>query len=165
MGICSSCLGRDRRDGSSDEDEGSRLLFDDPHSTQYGTFGDQPTGVVQEDPQDVQRETEALQKIVALTSSHLVDIFAMVPQTSQRGPSTAYTAHDARLLRFQDVLAKMSTEPDSVEEVPAGTVSPECDGWIVNGEETGAGSDFKVVKSEEIGPLLGGFADLESRRN
>jgi len=165
MGICSSCLGWDRRDSSSDEDEGSRLLFDDPHSTQYGTFGDQPAGVVQEDPQDVQRETEALQKIVALTSSHLVDIFAMVPQTSQRGSTTTYTAHDARLLRFQDVLAKMSTEPNSMEEPPTDAVSPECDGWIVNGDETGADNEFKVVKSEEIGPLLGGFTDLASRRN
>jgi len=171
MGICSSCLGWDRRDGSSDEDEGSRLLFDDPsHSaisggSKYGTFGDQATGVVQEDPQDVQRETEALQKIVALTSSHLVDIFAMVPQTSQRGSTTTYTAHDARLLRFQDVLAKMSTEPDSMGELPAGIVSPECDGWIVSGDETGADNEFKVVKSEEIGPLLGGFTDIEPRRN
>jgi len=165
MGICSSCLGRDRRDGSSEEDEGSRLLFDDPHATQYGTFGDQTAGVVPEDPQDVQRETEALQKIVALTSSHLVDIFAMAPQNSQRGPSTTYTGQDARLLRFQDVLAKMSTEPDSTEEQPTGSVSPEGDGWIVNGEETDASNDFKVVKSTEIGPLLGGFADLESRRN
>lgn len=50
------------------QDEGSRLLFDDPHSSQYGTFGDQPAGVVPEDPENVQRETEALQKIVALTS-------------------------------------------------------------------------------------------------
>jgi len=165
MGICSSCLGWDRRDGSSDEDEGSRLLFDDPQSTQYGTFGDQTAGAVQEDPQDVQRETEALQKIVALTSSHLVDIFAMVPQTSQRGPPTTYTAQDSRLLRFQDVLAKMSTEPNLEEELPTGTVSPEGDGWIVNGEETDASNDFKVVKSEEIGPLLGGFADIEPRRN
>jgi len=165
MGICLSCLGRDRRDASSDEDEGSRLLFDDPHSTQYGTFGDQTAGIVQEDPQDVQRETEALQKIVALTSSHLVDIFALFPHNSPRGPSTTYTAQDARLLRFQDVLAKMSTEQDSTEEMPTEAVSPEGDGWIVNGEETDASNDFKVVKSKEIGPLLGGFTELESRQN
>lgn len=59
----------------------------------------------------------------------------------------------------------MSTEPDSIEELPAGTVSQEADGWIVNGGETDASNDFKVVKTEEIGPLLGGFTDLESRRN
>lgn len=89
----------------------------------------------------------------------------MVPQTSQRESSATYTAQDARLLRFQDVLAKMSTEQDSMEEPPTGTVSPECDGWIVNGEETDVDNDFKVVKSEDIGPLLGGFTDIESRRN
>jgi len=163
MGICSSCLGWDRRDGSSDEDEGSRLLFDDPHP--YGTFGDQPAGVVPEDPENVQRETEALQKIVALTSSHLVDIFAVAPPNSHRGPSTTFTGQDARLMRFQDVLAKMSAEPDSTEDLSTEAVSPESEGWAVNGEETDTGNDFKVVKSKERGPLLGGFEDLDTRQN
>lgn len=95
----------------------------------------------------------------------MVDIFALVPQNSPRGQSTAYTAQDARLLRFQDVLAKMSTEQDSTEEISTETVSPGGDGWIVYGEETDANNDFKVVKSKEIGPLLGGFTDLESRQN
>jgi len=159
MGICSSCLGIDRRDGSSDEDEGSRLLFDDPHSTQYGTFGDQTPSVIQEDPQEVQRETETLQKIVALTSSHLVDIFAMVPQTSTRGPSDFAATHNSRLLRFQDVLAKMTTESNEMENATHGAVSPGGHGWIINGGElSDTGRDFRVVKSEDASPLVGGFA-------
>lgn len=88
----------------------------------------------------------------------------MALQAAPRGPSTAYTARDARLSRFQDALAKLSTEPDQVEELPAGSVSPEGDGWVVNGDGPDASSDFKVVKSEGIGPLLGGFADIEPRR-
>lgn len=101
----------------------------------------------------------------AIPRSHLVDIFATAPPSSQRGPSTTFTGQDARLVRFQDVLAKMSAEPESSEDLPTDAVSPEGEGWIVNGEETDASNDFKVVKSKEIGPLLGGFADLESRQN
>ena len=88
MGACSSCLGRDQSRDLSDEascmrqftsdeseltrawdyDEQSRLLFDDPHGNHYGSFGEQNAGIVQADPQEVQRETEALQKVVTLTS-------------------------------------------------------------------------------------------------
>ena len=52
----------------SSQDENSRLLFDDPHANHYGSFGDQGAGTTQADPQEVQRETEALQKVVAQTS-------------------------------------------------------------------------------------------------
>jgi hypothetical protein len=85
MGVCASCLGREKEsnedvsiecalaeemipDISCLQDENSRLLFDDPHSLNYGGFGDQSTGASQADPQDVQQESEALQKIVAQTS-------------------------------------------------------------------------------------------------
>jgi len=52
------------------QDEQQRLLFDDPHANHYGSFGDQNTGLVQADPQEVQREIEALQKVVAQTSKY-----------------------------------------------------------------------------------------------
>lgn len=84
MGICSSCLPR-RRKPSTDvsyelitnwycakidviQEADSRLLFDDPHTVNYGSFGEQHPTALQADPQDVQRESEALQKIVAQTS-------------------------------------------------------------------------------------------------
>lgn len=50
------------------QDEQSRLLFDDPCVNHYGSFGDHSTGIIQADPQEVQRETEALQKVVTQTS-------------------------------------------------------------------------------------------------
>ena len=50
------------------QDEQSRLLFEDPHGNHYGSFGEQNAGVIQADPQEVQRETEALQKVVTATS-------------------------------------------------------------------------------------------------
>jgi Late endosomal/lysosomal adaptor and MAPK and MTOR activator len=50
------------------QDTDSRLLFDDPNTINYGSFGDHNAAALQADPQDVQREAEALQKIVAQTS-------------------------------------------------------------------------------------------------
>jgi hypothetical protein len=90
MGVCSSCLGLNRyRDTSDDvsphayistgrfllialdiQEENSRLLFDDVHPNQYGSFGDQTAGIIQADPQEVQRETEALQKVVTNISKY-----------------------------------------------------------------------------------------------
>lgn len=53
------------------QEENSRLLFDDVHPNQYGSFGDQNVGVIQADPQEVQRETEALQKVVTHISKYV----------------------------------------------------------------------------------------------
>ena len=53
------------------QDESSRLLFEDPHGNHYGSFADPNAGVAQADPQEVQRETEALQKVVAQTSKYV----------------------------------------------------------------------------------------------
>jgi len=161
MGICSSCLGLDRKRGISDEDESSRLLFDDPHANQYGSFGDQHAGLILADPQEVQRETEALQKVVMQTSNHLVDIFAMIPQNIQRTPTTIFSGQDARLLRYQDVLAKMSTSNPS-ENHPAESLPNASDGWLSEEEDMEEIKNRSVVKSDEVGPLLGGFADAES---
>ncbi|TAQ83884.1 hypothetical protein B7494_g7794 [Chlorociboria aeruginascens] len=163
MGICSSCLGRDRNRDVPNEDENTRLLFDDAHANQYGSFGEGNPGNIQADPQEVQRETEALQKVVAQTSNHLVDIFAMVPQTGPRVPSTNFSGHDARLLRYRDVLAKMSTQEDGTTKQRSIQSTPNAsDGWVSEEEDAEEVKNFKPVKSEDVGPLLGGFADAES---
>jgi hypothetical protein len=211
MGICSSCLGLNRdRDLSSEvsflpkalesfanvpfhQDENSRLLFDDPHANHYGSFGEQGAGTIQTDPQEFQRETEALQKVVAQTSkyahsaegrlsnksptvpavyltleltflcSHLVDIFAMVPQTVPPAPNTVFPAHDARLLRYQDVLAKMSTDdPSKVLLLSTESTPNISDGWISEEEGLEEPKGYKAVRSENVGALLGGFADAET---
>jgi len=161
MGACASCLGFDRNRDVPDEDESSRLLFDDPQANHYGSFGDQGAGIVQADPQELQRETEALQKVVRQTSNHLVDIFAMVPQNVPRAQSTIFTGQDARLLRYQDLLAKMSAHERSTatKRLSAESASNISDGWVSEEEDTGEIKDSKAIKSEDIGPLLGGFAD------
>jgi len=164
MGICASCLGLDRDREGSEEDEQSRLLFDDPHSNQYGSFGEQNTGLIHADPQEVQRETEALQKVVMQTSNHLVDIFAMIPQNTPRVPDAVFGGQDTRLLRYQDVLAKISTHAQSEDQhqLSAGGNANVSDGWVSEDEDVEDVKFYGHVKSEDVGPLLGGFADAES---
>jgi len=164
MGICSSCLGFNRDRLLSDNDENSRLLFDDPHTNQYGSFGDQNTGVIQADPQELQRENEALQKVVAQTSNHLVDIFAMVPQSVPPPPTSTFPVHDARLSRYQDVLAKLSTKglaKTTNQQLNDGASNP-SDGWLSDDDNVDDFRGIHAIKSETTGPLLGGFADAES---
>ncbi|KAH8816018.1 late endosomal/lysosomal adaptor and MAPK and MTOR activator-domain-containing protein [Xylogone sp. PMI_703] len=164
MGIVSSCLGSQNKSDDIDEDESSRLLYGDNQSHQYGSFGDQNVGIVQADPQEVQRETEALQKVVAQTSNHLVDIFAMVPQNAYRGPPTIYPDQDPRLLKYQDVLAKLYSQHQPSPEIQLTSDNPQKvdDGWMSEEDETTESSSYKRVKSDDIGPLLGGFADVDS---
>jgi len=160
MGICSSCLGRDR---ASDEDDSSRLLFDDPHAINYGSFGEQNPGIPQADPQDTQRESEALQTIVAQTSNHLVDIFAMVSQNLQRSPATNYSGQEARLAQYQDVMSKLSSE-DLYENFsePAIVSSRQDADWPSDDEDDEETSPKSPrITKPDVGPLLGGFADME----
>ncbi|KAF8850721.1 hypothetical protein BDZ45DRAFT_185286 [Acephala macrosclerotiorum] len=165
MGVCSSCIGHDRDRDLSDEDEQSRLLFDDPHANHYGSFGDHSAGAIQADPREFQRETEALQKVVMQTSNHLVDIFAMVPQNNiPPSATTTFPVQEARLLRYQDVLAKISTSDMAMkpnQPLAENTPAP-SEGWISDEEDLDGMQSHKPVKSDGIGPLLGGFADAET---
>jgi len=160
MGVCASCLGRESE--QIEDDESSRLLLDDPHALHYGGFGDQNPSAIQADPQDVQRESEALQKIVAQTSNHLVDIFAMVPQNVQRSPASAFSGQDARLLQYRDVLAKLASGDDEDTSRQGGATLPGTVDWPSDEEDEDALEGYRVVKTEG-GPLLGGFADVESK--
>jgi len=53
---------------NSQQDDSSRLLFEDGHANNYDSFGNQNPGLMQADPEEVQRENEALQKVVIQTS-------------------------------------------------------------------------------------------------
>jgi len=121
-------------------------------------------GIIQADPQELQRENEALQKVVAQTSNHLVDIFAMVPQSASSVPTAAFPAQDARLLRYQDVLTKMSAKGLSNKSDLLSTESTPniSDGWISEEDELEEAKGRTPVKSDNVGPLLGGFADAET---
>lgn len=96
--------------------------------------------------------------------SHLVDIFAITTQNIPPVASSAvFPAHDARLLRYQDVLAKMSAQRSPITNHLShdGTLDM-SDSWISGGDDAEDGQGQRSVKSEAIGPLLGGFADADS---
>jgi hypothetical protein len=99
-----------------------------------------------------------------LETSHLVDIFAMVPQNGQPLASSAFPAPDAKALHYQDVLAKMSTNDQSIRAKPlsAENTPNVSDGWLSDEDEVEELKNYKSVKSDGIGPLLGGFADADS---
>ncbi|KAI5866022.1 late endosomal/lysosomal adaptor and MAPK and MTOR activator-domain-containing protein [Durotheca rogersii] len=154
MGICSSCLGGRRRD-SYDEDDVSRLLFDDPNNLQYGSFGDHNMSS-QADPLESQREVEALQRVVARTSNNLVDVFEITPQESQRAQPAPFSSQDVRLVRYQNILSKLSANgEDAGLEDGQGTAE-----WLLSEDDA-----FELpgkppsIRDEAGGPLVGTFAD------
>ncbi|KAJ4288713.1 hypothetical protein N0V88_007247 [Collariella sp. IMI 366227] len=165
MGICFSCLGNRRRDNYDEEDE-AQHLFDDPNSLHYGSF-DQQHMMSQEDPEEVQREIEALQRVVARTSEYkapphdcnMVDIYEIVPHDKGMQSASApyaYAAHDSN--RYQALLSKLSSQDDlqsslhtSVARVDWGT--PEDDAII----EMQQGA--VPLKFDGGDALVGNFAD------
>ncbi|KAI1742978.1 late endosomal/lysosomal adaptor and MAPK and MTOR activator-domain-containing protein [Xylaria scruposa] len=154
MGVCASCLGR-RRNDSIDEDDVSRLLFDDPNNLQYGSFAEHNLNS-QGDPLESQREVEALQRVVARTSNNLVDVFEITPQESQRTPPAVFPGQDARLARYQNILSKLSLDdgPTTIEGTQ-GSVA-----WLVSEEDNADGVEHNItIKEGSTGPLVGTFAD------
>ncbi|KAI0009355.1 late endosomal/lysosomal adaptor and MAPK and MTOR activator-domain-containing protein [Xylariaceae sp. FL0662B] len=154
MGICFSCLGG-RRNDSYDEDDVSRLLFDDSNNLQYGSFGEHNMNP-QSDPLESQREVEALQRVVARTSNNLVDVFEITPQESQRTQPAMFSGHDARLARYHNILSRISPDNDTA----VADITREAVEWLPGEEDTTEmqGKAF-AVKDELDGPLVGTFSD------
>ncbi|KAI1204087.1 late endosomal/lysosomal adaptor and MAPK and MTOR activator-domain-containing protein [Annulohypoxylon truncatum] len=159
MGICASCLGSRRRD-SYDEDDVSRLLFDDPNNLQYGSFSEHNMNS-QADPLESQREVEALQRVVARTSNNLVDVFEIAPQESQRTQPALFSGQEARMARYQNILAKLSTETEATSaDGGPGTVE-----WLLSEDDTvELQGNLPSIKDEAGGPLVGTFADITAAR-
>ncbi|ORY58434.1 late endosomal/lysosomal adaptor and MAPK and MTOR activator-domain-containing protein [Pseudomassariella vexata] len=149
MGACASCLGR-RGDDPFDEDDVSRLLLDDPNNFQYGSFSDQNINP-QADPQESQRETEALQKVVARTSNNLVDIFEITPQESQRTHPTMFSGQNVCLDKYQNIISKLLASDDMT------SVQGHVD-WLSDDDITEVQGGMPGIK-EGGEPLVGTFAD------
>jgi hypothetical protein len=88
----------------------------------------------------------------------------MIPQTVPPPSSAVFPAQDARLLHYQDVLAKMSTNNLSTKpnQFPTDDAPHGPDGWVSEDDDVEEMKTYKPVKSDGIGPLLGGFADADS---
>ncbi|MCJ1230170.1 hypothetical protein MMC12_006842 [Toensbergia leucococca] len=80
MGICASCLGLGRQKQDAENPETSRLLYDDPYRSRYGsTVQNGMRPVVQPDPEFLRREREALEGIAHVMSDHVIDVFTALP--------------------------------------------------------------------------------------
>lgn len=82
----------------------------------------------------------------------------MVPQKTQ---NSAFPGQDARLLRYQDVLTKISVNGESNDKshLSVDNAPYISDGWISEEDEA---DGEPPAKPADVGPLLGGFADAEA---
>ncbi|PFH61357.1 hypothetical protein XA68_17535 [Ophiocordyceps unilateralis] len=160
MGACSSCLGRRSKD-DYDESEESRLLYEDGSGMQYGSFGDGALGG--DDTLEAQRESEALQRVVAKTSSNMVDVFESAPAPhhllTRAGTAMpfAYSGQGARVARYQHLVSKLMADEDCD---PAGVRVD----WMVEDDDTdmsenGTATAINTLQKDGGGPLVGTFAD------
>ncbi|OOF98806.1 hypothetical protein ASPCADRAFT_204523 [Aspergillus carbonarius ITEM 5010] len=82
MGICASCLGRNRQEPQNPtHPESARLLEDDIYQPGYG-YGslNQSAQGNHPDPSYLKREREALEAICQRTSDSVIDIWSLQPQ-------------------------------------------------------------------------------------
>lgn len=150
MGACQSCLGRRDRDGLR-EDEETALIYEEEHGVNYGSFGEH-------DSNEVQRENEAIQSVVAKTSNNMVDVFEITPHLgASNGPSAhfAYTGQGARLARYQRLVSKLNTQ----EATPPADVKVD---WLLDDDaadpDRNRPASLTTVEGDE-GALVGTFAD------
>ncbi|KAF4595723.1 late endosomal/lysosomal adaptor and MAPK and MTOR activator domain-containing protein [Ophiocordyceps camponoti-floridani] len=153
MGACASCLGR-REDDGYDETEESRLLYDDGSGMLYGSFGDGAMGG--DETLEALREAEALQRVVARTSSNMVDVFESAPLT-RSGTSHPFGyggGQGARAARYQHLVSKLGAD----EECDLADVRVD---WMVDDDGGGAHvmGNGTAIETNGGGPLVGTFAD------
>ncbi|KAK2594195.1 hypothetical protein QQS21_008084 [Conoideocrella luteorostrata] len=156
MGVCQSCLGRREKD-DYEESEENRLLYDDGHGMQYGSFNDPAMSC--DDTLEAQREHEALQRVVAKTSNNMVDVFEIGPHDSSNrgGTSTpfAYAGQGARVARYQHLVSKLSAEDENASH------GVKVD-WLTDDENLEMQSNRPAsinTLEDNGGPLVGTFAD------
>lgn len=88
----------------------------------------------------------------------------MVHQNVPPAPNSGFPAQDARLLRYQDVLTKIHTNTQSAKatHLSAESVPNISDGWISEEDDAEEIKGRPPIKSADVGPLLGGFADADA---
>ncbi|KAI9669771.1 MAG: hypothetical protein M1829_005026 [Trizodia sp. TS-e1964] len=168
MGSCLSCLGLGHSRWPFDSSETARLLYDEAAALHYGLNGAAP-GANQLDPQDIQRERQALEHIVAQTSDNLIDIFALQPQKANAPqlllPDTFDTDGNSKTAQYQRLLQEASpvTPPAWPTPLAPGTITRKDRDWLV---ELGCNAEvvlerLKRVERGDVGKLLWGFDSLQ----
>ena len=78
----------------------------------------------------------------------MVDIFEVAPQSDgTRTPATAYTGHEAKMTRYQNLISKLSADDEPADGVYVD--------WLPQQEVIELGSNGK----DDDKPLVGTFAD------
>ena len=85
------------------------------------------------------------------SSSHLVDIFAMVPQNVQPSPST-FSGKDARLSQYQNVLANLSSsnKTDPSSDTSADNNLQDAMEWPSDDEDVEVMNEFQSQQAGKI---------------
>lgn len=151
MGICASCLGGGQPQDpvEQDEVESGPLLFSVPNGMHYGSFAE-PQMAPHTDPARVQRETEALQRVVARTSDTMVDVYdtttpAAYPQHQPGG------ARD-RQAQYQFLLTKVSSNVTCASVGSSLSTDEEDDDAPLTG-------DFTHIRADDRTSLVGTFRE------
>lgn len=98
--------------------------------------------------------------VLMKSHSHLVDIFATVPQNQQRPPATTYAAQPARFVTYADLLGKPPMDPYEDNSRPPTADGKDAD-WLSDDEDDELSGKSPGISKPDVGPLLGGFADME----
>ncbi|KAI5272977.1 hypothetical protein E4T47_03768 [Aureobasidium subglaciale] len=134
MGICSSCLGSNRR-ASREASETEGLLYEDATQPQYGTVTAGAT-LPEPDPEELRREREILERICAQTSNELIDVLH----------------HESKLTSdYPDLLNKHFPSSSSGASSPTSTVVDE-DAWLAatQGSERELWDEVKGLNPGEL---------------
>ncbi|EPE02128.1 hypothetical protein F503_06132 [Ophiostoma piceae UAMH 11346] len=173
MGNCSSCLGTQRRSVYEEDDE-SRMLFEDGDGTNYGSFGD-ATMNDRDEARESQREAEALQSVVTRTSDNMVDVFEIAPpRHGLHGLPAPYTLGMPGN-QFQNLLSKLSDtedadldgdldefDDDANGNVTDNTIIDVVDVESVDNSNAATQSQYHkllLAKADAAGLLVGNFTD------
>lgn len=100
--------------------------------------------------------------ILTKSHSHLVDIFATVPQNQQRPPDTTYATQPARFVTYGDLLGKPPFDNlyENISRLPTANGKQDAD-WLSDDEDDEVSGKSPGLSKPDVGPLLGGFADME----
>jgi hypothetical protein len=86
-----------------------------------------------------------------------VDIFAPALQNIQQSPVAHFNSQQGQSSQYQEVVSKISNENLRTDFSAADSDGPDDEDWDSEEEDN---KPAKLTKPD-IGPLVGGFADLE----
>lgn len=86
----------------------------------------------------------------------------MVPQSQQRPPATTYASQPARFVTYNDLLGKPPMDDPYVDTSRPPTADGKQDAdWLSDDEDDELSGKSPGITKPDVGPLLGGFADME----